>query len=42
MNRTITTYGDYFMDFYSELEESLQEKFDYVFELVRTLDIEAV
>jgi phage-related protein len=39
MNRTITTYGDYFMDFYSELEESLQEKFDYVFELVRTLDI---
>ena len=38
MNRTIITYGDYFPDFYSELEEKVQEKIDYVFELVKSLD----
>jgi NADPH-dependent curcumin reductase CurA len=38
MNRTIITYGDYFPDFYSALEEEVQEKIDYVFELVKSLD----
>ena len=38
MNRTIITYGDYFLDFYSTLEEEVQEKIDYVFELVKSLD----
>jgi phage-related protein len=39
MNRTISTYGEYFIDFYSELDEELQAKIDYVFELVKSLDI---
>ena len=38
MNRTIITYGDYFPDFYSALDEEVQEKIDYVFELVKSLD----
>jgi phage-related protein len=39
MNRTISTYGKYFLDFYSELDEEVQAKIDYVFELVKSLDI---
>jgi phage-related protein len=39
MNRTISTYGKYFIDFYSELDEEVQAKIDYVFELVKSLDI---
>jgi phage-related protein len=38
MNRTISTYGKYFLDFYSELDEEVQAKIDYVFELVKSLD----
>jgi hypothetical protein len=39
MNRTISTYGKYFLDFYSELDEEMQAKIDYVFELVKSLDV---
>jgi phage-related protein len=39
MNRTISTYGKYFLDFYSELDEEVQAKIDYVFELVKSLDV---
>jgi len=39
MNRTIITYGDYFLNFYSALNEEVQEKIDYVFELVKTVDV---
>ena len=39
MNRTISTYGKYFLDFYSELDAEVQEKIDYVFELVKSLDV---
>jgi phage-related protein len=39
MNRTISTYGKYFIDFYSELDEEVQAKIDYVFELVKSLDV---
>lgn len=38
MNRTIITYGDYFTDLYSALDDEVQEKIDYVFELVKSLD----
>ena len=39
MKRTISTYGKYFLDFYSELNVEVQEKIDYVFELVKSLDV---
>lgn len=39
MNRTISTYGKYFLDFYSALDEEVQQKIDYVFELVKSLDV---
>src|SRR5260221_13319461 len=35
MPRTIITYGNYFMDFYSVLAKDVQEKIDWVFELVK-------
>ncbi len=37
--REIITYGKYFLDFYSALNKSVQEKIDYVFELVKTLEL---
>jgi phage-related protein len=39
MNRTISTYGKHFIDFYSGLDEEVQAKIDYVFELVKSLDV---
>ena len=39
MNRTISIYGKYFLEFYSELDDEVQAKIDYVFELVKSLDI---
>ena len=39
MNRTISTYGKYFHEFYSELDEEVQEKIDYVFEIVKSVDV---
>ena len=39
MNRKISTYGKYFLDFYSKLDGEVQEKIDYVFEIVKSLDI---
>ena len=38
MNRTISIYGKYFFEFYNELDEDLQDKIDWVFELVKTVD----
>jgi phage-related protein len=38
MNRTISTYGKYFFEFYNELDEDLQDKIDWVFELVKSVD----
>lgn len=38
MNRKISTYGKYFIEFYSNLDKDLQEKIDWVFELVKTID----
>ena len=39
MNRKLSTYGKYFFEFYSKLDKDLQEKIDWVFELVKTVDL---
>ncbi len=38
MNRKLLTYGKYFFEFYNKLEKDLQEKIDWVFELVKSVD----
>lgn len=38
MKRKIITYGHYFFDFYSDLKSDVQEKVDYVLELVRSAE----
>lgn len=38
MNRKLSTYGKYFIEFYTGLGKDLQEKIDWVFELVKTVD----
>ncbi len=38
MKRIITTYGKYFMEFYSSLGKDVQEKIDWVFEIVKIAD----
>ena len=38
MNRKLSTYGKYFFEFYSKLSKDLQQKIDWVFELVKTVD----
>ena len=39
MNRTVSTYGKYFFDFYNKLDKDLHAKIDWVFELVKTVDL---
>jgi phage-related protein len=38
VSRKLSTYGKYFFDFYNKLDEDLQEKIDWVFELVKSVD----
>lgn len=38
MSRKLSTYGKYFFDFYNKLDEDLQEKIDWVFELIKSVD----
>lgn len=38
MKRKIVTYGNYFFDFYNSLKQDLQEKIDYVLELVKNAE----
>ena len=38
MKRNIITYGNYFIDFYLALDKNVQDKIDYVFELVKSLE----
>ncbi len=38
MQRIITTYGKYFMEFYSSLTRDVQGKIDWVFELIKVAD----
>ncbi len=39
MNREIKFYKKYFIDFYVSLDSSVQEKIDYVFKVIRTVDL---
>lgn len=39
MKRSLLTYGNYFFEFYNNLDLDVQEKIDWVFELVKTLDL---
>jgi len=38
VNRKLSTYGKYFIEFYTALDKDLQEKIDWVFELIKTVD----
>jgi len=38
MQRHLKTYGNYFLDFYNSLNKDIQEKIDWVFEIVKTAD----
>lgn len=38
MKRKLKTYGNYFKDFYNKLDKKVQDKIDYVFELVMTVE----
>lgn len=38
MSRQLKTYGNYFLDFYNSLNEDVQEKIDWVFEIVKVAD----
>jgi len=38
VKRKLSTYGKYFFEFYTNLEKKVQEKVDWVFELVKTVD----
>ncbi len=39
MNRKLFTYGNYFIRFYDNLDQKVQEKIDWVFELIKTVQI---
>jgi phage-related protein len=39
MGRQIIFHGDYFIDFYKELDVGIKSKFKYVFELIRQIDM---
>ncbi|MBS1756461.1 MAG: type II toxin-antitoxin system RelE/ParE family toxin [Bacteroidetes bacterium] len=38
MQRQLKTYGSYFLDLYNALDEDVQEKIDWVFEIVKTAE----
>ena len=38
MNRKIKTYGEYFDNFYLGLDKDVQDKIDWVFQLVKAVD----
>lgn len=38
MQRNLKTYGGYFLDFYKSLGKDVQEKIDWVFEIVKVAD----
>jgi phage-related protein len=38
VNRKLSTYGKYFIEFYRNLDKDLQEKIDWVFELIKTVN----
>ena len=38
MNRVLEVYNEYFWKFFNELPNEVQEKIDYVFEIIMTVD----
>jgi phage-related protein len=38
VNRQISTYGKYFNEFYFKLDKDLQDKIDWVFELIKAVN----
>lgn len=38
VKRKLSTYGKYFIEFYNRLDKGVQEKIDWVFELVKAVD----
>ena len=38
MPRQLKTYGNYFLDFYNTLSDDVQEKIDWVFEIIKVAD----
>ena len=38
MKRLLEVYKEYFWEFYNELPKGAQEKMDYVFEIIITMD----
>ena len=38
MTREIRFYNKYFIDFYASLDSSVQEKIEYIFKVIRTID----
>ena len=38
MQRQLKTYGNYFLDFYNSLDEDVQQKIDWVFEIVKSAE----
>ncbi|MCK4665042.1 MAG: type II toxin-antitoxin system RelE/ParE family toxin [Bacteroidales bacterium] len=38
MTREIRFYNNYFIDFYISLDSSIQEKIEYIFKVIRTVD----
>lgn len=38
MTREIQFYGQYFADFYLSLDSNVQEKIEYIFKVIRTVD----
>ena len=38
MNRVLEVYKEYFWEFYNELPKEVQEKIDYVFEIIISMD----
>ena len=39
MTREIIFFQNYFIDFYIDLDLSVQEKIEYVFKIIRTIDM---
>jgi phage-related protein len=38
VSRKLSTYGKYFFEFYNKLDKDLQEKIDWVFELIKSVE----
>lgn len=39
MHRKLSTYGKYFFEFYNQLDKRIQDKIDWVFELIKAVEV---